>query len=71
MPDFKVSDANQLTLPVRRAIESLRRYIDIRSFPRKTTVQRDEVAASPGDTVYNTDANKHQGFNGTTWNDLY
>ena len=39
--------------------------------PRMTTVQRDAIVAKAGDTIYNTTTNKHQGYNGATWNDFY
>lgn len=40
--------------------------------PRMTTAQRDLIATpAAGLIVYNTSTNKHQGYNGTTWNDLY
>ena len=39
--------------------------------PRMTTAQRDAISAVAGLVVYNTTTNKHQGFNGTTWNDFY
>lgn len=29
------------------------------------------VAAKAGDIRYNTSTNKHQGYNGSTWNDMY
>ncbi len=42
--------------------------------PRMTTAQRDAVTWVAGDAgmmIYNTTTNKHQGWNGTTWNDFY
>lgn len=39
--------------------------------PRMTTTQRDAIAAEAGDTIYNTTTNKHQGYDGSTWNDFY
>jgi hypothetical protein len=40
--------------------------------PRMTTAQRDAIASpATGLIVYNTSTNKHQGFNGTAWNDFY
>jgi hypothetical protein len=39
--------------------------------PRMTTVQRDAIVAKAGDTIYNTTTNKHQGYDGATWNDFY
>lgn len=39
--------------------------------PRMTTVQRDAIVAKAGDMVYNTTTNKHQGYDGATWNDFY
>jgi hypothetical protein len=35
-----------------------------------TTVQRDAIAASNGDMIYNTDVNKFQGYAGGTWKDI-
>ena len=40
--------------------------------PRLTTTQRDAIASpAAGLVIYNTTTNKHQGYNGTTWNDFY
>ena len=41
---------------------------------RLTTAQRDAVSWVAGDAgmmIYNSTVNKHQGWNGTTWNDMY
>ncbi len=46
-------------------------------FPNMSTSFRDTlesttgIATSPGSIIYNTTVNKHQGYNGTSWNDLY
>jgi hypothetical protein len=40
--------------------------------PRMTTAQRDAIASPvAGLVIYNNSTNKHQGYNGTTWNDFY
>jgi len=42
--------------------------------PRMITSERDAVSWVAGDAgmvIYNTTTNKHQGWNGTTWNDFY
>jgi hypothetical protein len=40
--------------------------------PRMTTSERDLIATpAAGLIIYNTSTNKHQGYNGTTWNDFY
>jgi hypothetical protein len=40
--------------------------------PRMTTADRDAIATpAAGLIIYNTSTNKHQGYNGTTWNDFY
>jgi hypothetical protein len=40
--------------------------------PRMTTTQRNAIASpAAGLIIYNTTDNKHQGWNGTTWNDFY
>jgi len=39
--------------------------------PRLTTTQRAGLTTEAGAVIYNTDTNKHQGFDGTTWNDFY
>jgi hypothetical protein len=40
--------------------------------PRMTTSQRDLISSpAAGLIIYNTSTNKHQGYNGTTWNDFY
>ncbi len=36
-----------------------------------TTAQRDALTAVAGMVIFNTTTNKHQGYNGTTWNDFY
>jgi hypothetical protein len=39
---------------------------------RLTTLQRDAlVGLIGGEQIFNTDTNKHQGYNGSTWNDMY
>ena len=45
-------------------------------FPNITTLIRDNLAASgvsttPGSAIYNTDTNKLQVYDGTTWNDCF
>ena len=46
-------------------------------FPNMSTSFRDAlesttgIATSPGSIIYNTTDNKHQGYDGTSWNDLY
>lgn len=39
--------------------------------PRLTNTQRTGLTTEAGAIIYNTSTNKHQGWNGTTWNDLY
>ena len=40
--------------------------------PRMTTAQRDLISSpAAGLIIYNTSTNKHQGYNGSTWNDFY
>ena len=40
--------------------------------PRMTTTERDAITSpAAGLIIYNTTTNKHQGYNGTTWNDFY
>ncbi len=45
--------------------------------PRVTTAQRNnltnytDTGIEAGAIIYNKDTNKHQGYNGTSWNDLY
>lgn len=39
--------------------------------PRMTTTQRDAITAVAGLMIYNTTTNKHQGYDGTSWNDFY
>jgi len=40
--------------------------------PRMTTAERDAISSpAAGLIIYNTSTNKHQGYNGTTWNDFY
>jgi hypothetical protein len=40
--------------------------------PRMTTTQRDAISTpAAGLMIYNTTDSKHQGYNGTTWNDFY
>lgn len=35
-----------------------------------TTTERNALTSSAGDVIYNTDDNKVQFYNGTSWNDL-
>jgi hypothetical protein len=39
--------------------------------PRMTTSQRNAMTAIAGEMIYNVTTNKHQGYNGTIWNDFY
>jgi hypothetical protein len=40
--------------------------------PQMTTAQRDAITTpAAGLIIYNTSTSKHQGYNGTTWNDFY
>jgi hypothetical protein len=40
--------------------------------PRMTTTQRDAISSpAAGLIIYNTTTNKHQGYDGSTWNDFY
>jgi hypothetical protein len=39
--------------------------------PRITTSQRAGLSTVAGAIIYNTTTNRHQGYNGTSWNDLY
>jgi hypothetical protein len=40
--------------------------------PRMTTAERDAIASPvAGLVIYNNSTNKHQGYDGTTWNDFY
>jgi hypothetical protein len=40
--------------------------------PQMTTTQRDAITTpAAGLIIYNTTTNKHQGYDGTTWNDFY
>jgi hypothetical protein len=39
--------------------------------PVLTTTQRNALTPDAGMMIYNSDANKHQGYDGTIWNDLY
>jgi len=36
-----------------------------------TTTQRNALTAAAGMMIYNSTTNKHQGYDGTSWNDLY
>lgn len=39
--------------------------------PRMTETQRDALTPVAGDIIFNTTTNKHQGYDGTIWNDFY
>jgi len=41
--------------------------LNLRSY---TTSQRNALTSAAGDIIYNSDDNKVQFYNGTTWNDL-
>ena len=36
-----------------------------------TTTQRDALTGVAGMVIFNTTVNKHQGYNGSIWNDFY
>ena len=66
------------TLAIGTITPNLSALVDITSTtkgflpPRMTTVQRDAIASpAAGLVVYNSTTNKHQGYNGSTWNDFY
>ena len=39
--------------------------------PRLTTTERDALTAVASMVIFNTTTNKHQGYNGSSWNDFY
>ena len=39
--------------------------------PSYTTAERDNLTPGAGDIIFNSTSNKHQGFDGTQWNDMY
>lgn len=39
--------------------------------PILTTTERNALTATEGMTIFNTTTKKHQGYDGTTWNDMY
>ena len=45
--------------------------IDTAKPPSYTTTERDSGLFDAGSTIYNTTTSKHQGFDGTSWNDFY
>ncbi|MCZ2338180.1 MAG: hypothetical protein LC127_08250, partial [Chitinophagales bacterium] len=72
------ADASQDSLGVGVATPAASAKLDITSTtkgflpPRMTTTQRDAISSpAAGLMIYNTTTNKHQGYNGSTWNDFY
>lgn len=41
------------------------------AFPSFTTTARDLLTWVAGQTIFNTTTSKHQGYDGSTWNDFY
>jgi hypothetical protein len=70
---FKLSSVGELSSPVRRAIQSLKDYVDGErgSVLAVTTTQRDALTPSVGLVVFNTTLLKHQGWDGTAWQSFY
>lgn len=52
-------------------LDRVKRLERRRGAPHVTTATRPAAADARGMIVFNTDTSRHQGSNGTTWNDLY
>ena len=70
---FKLSSISEIAPPVRRAIQSLKDYVDgdRGNVLAVTTAQRDALTPSVGLVVFNTTLSKHQGWDGTAWQSFY
>jgi hypothetical protein len=70
---FKVPVPNELPRAVRLAVQAVKDYVDVRNLRcvRLTTAERDALSAEAGMIVFNTTVSKHQGYDGTTWQNFY
>lgn len=70
---FKVPSPNELPRPVRLAVQAVKDYVDARNLRcvRLTTAERDALSAEAGMIVFNTTVSKHQGYDGSAWQNFY
>lgn len=70
---FKVPSPNVLPQSARNAVQSVKEYTDARNLRSRvmTTAERDAMTAEAGMVIFNSTLSKHQGFDGTTWNNFY
>ncbi|MBD3353507.1 MAG: hypothetical protein GF364_18635 [Candidatus Lokiarchaeota archaeon] len=65
-PNFGISKVDILTKNLLRARGAARIQV-----PNYTTTERNEIYAAQGDIIFNTTTKKHQGYDGSSWNNLY
>lgn len=70
---FRLPAVAELPRPVRLAVQGLKDYVDARNLRcvRLTTAERDALTAEAGMIVFNTTVSKHQGYDGSAWQNFY
>lgn len=70
---FRLPSASELPRSVRLAVQALKEYVDARNIRcvRVTTAERDALALEAGMIVFNTTVSKHQGYDGSAWQNFY
>lgn len=70
---YRLPNPNEISLVMRNAIQSLKDYVDSRNIRCKvlTTAERDAMTAETGMVIFNSTLSKHQGFDGTAWQNFY
>ena len=67
-----IKDSNDEAGTVGQVLSSTATGTDWISFPRRlSTTARDAATWTAGDIIFNTTTNKHQGYDGSSWHDLY
>ena len=67
-----IKDSNDEAGTVGQVLSSTATGTDWISFPRRLiTTARDAATWTAGDIIFNTTTNKHQGYDGSSWHDLY
>lgn len=70
---FKIPSPNELPWTVRNAVQALKDYVDQQNIRCRvvTTAERDALGAEAGMIVFNSTVAKHQGYDGTAWQNFY
>ena len=54
-----------------RSLQLIFSNIEVGQPPQMTTTTRDELSFDEGYVIFNLTTKKHQGWDGTSWNDFY